>query len=89
MADFLDWITKGAGEGIFGRIIKSGANREKRRLQRVLSADGLFPEIDHETRQRIAKCDYAAAEGQKKIERHERRAKTIATLSSLAAKEKP
>lgn len=77
---FTDWI-KGEGEGIFGRIIKSSATKERRRLERALGDGGLFPEVDHETRKRIADCDYAAAEGQKKIERHAKRAATIEELA--------
>lgn len=80
MNNFSDWITKGAGEGILGRIIRNGALREKRRLRNVLNGGGLFPHIDHETKDRIAKCEDAAQYGQQKIQRHARRSETIEKL---------
>lgn len=75
---FADWL-KGEGEGVFGQIIKSSAQKEKRRL-RAIGEGGLFPHIDHETRDRIAKCEQAEDHGQKKIDRHARRSKTIDAL---------
>lgn len=81
MSSFADWL-KGEGEGAFGRIIRRAALRERHRLQQVLGGGGLFHHIDHETRDKIAKCDVAADIGKKKIEHHAVREKIISGLKS-------
>lgn len=79
MSSFVDWL-KGEGEAFLGHIIRASALREKRRLQQL--DGGLFPHIDHETEDRIKKCEAAADHGKKKIERHAKRTETIRRLST-------
>lgn len=80
MSDFYQWL-KGEGEGLYGRIIRHAGKKEARRLRSVVAdGDGLFPHIDHETKERIEKAEAFAREGQQKIEKHKRRQAAIDEL---------
>ena len=75
--DFHEWLTRGAGEPMFGGIIKAAASSVKRKLNERLSTPNLFPHIEHDDRAELEKAERSWREGDKMVKRGRARTNAI------------
>jgi hypothetical protein len=75
--DFREWCERGAGEAMFGGVIKAAASAEKSRLRRQLETPNLFPHLEHEDRVALERADHAWKKGDRMVKRCNARTKAI------------
>lgn len=75
--EFHEWLTRGAGEPMYGGIIKSSASTVKRKIKERLATPNLFPHIEHEYRAELEKAQRAWEMGDKMVKRGRARVETI------------
>ena len=79
-SEFREWLERGPGEALLGGALKVSASNEKRRLSRKLEVPNLFPHIDHEDREALARADQAWKRGDRMVKRCQARSTAIAAL---------
>lgn len=84
--DFEDWLLRGPGEAMLGGAIKAGAVHEKKRLRKKLRTPNLFPHIEHEDKVAMERAELQRQQGQRMVDRCQRRSKTIKALTPNSAK---